>query len=195
MLDFNLTLQSTKVLLRPIIPADYFSFEKLTNDKSMWIYFTSDLSEKSELKKWVETTVSENEKNTRLAFTVIDKSTNQPIGSTSFLNISVRDKRIEIGSTWVCKEFQGKGINDQMKYLMLQYCFVTLNFERVEFKTDVLNLHARNALIRIGAKEEGILRSHTLMTHNRRRDTIYYSILRSEWDELKNDSKDRLIKK
>lgn len=193
MLEFNLSLQSTKVLLRPIIQDDYCSFEKLTNDKSMWINFTSDLSDKSELKKWVETAVGENEKKIRLTFTIIDKKSNQSIGSTSFLNISVRDKRIEIGSTWVCKEFQGKGINDQMKYLMLQYCFETLNFERVEFKTDVLNLHARNALIRIGAKEEGILRSHTLMTHDRRRDTIYYSVLRSEWDELKNDIKNHLI--
>ena len=82
-------------------------------------------------------------------------------------------------------EFQGNGINDQLKYLMLKYCFDNLNFERVEFKTDVLNISARKALKRIGLTEEGILRSHTLMTHNRRRDTIYYSILRSEWNELK----------
>jgi RimJ/RimL family protein N-acetyltransferase len=68
---------------------------------------------------------------------------------------------------------------------MLKYAFKTIDFERVEIKTDVLNLPARNALLRIGAKEEGVLRSHTLMTHGRRRDTIYYSILKSEWSEIK----------
>jgi RimJ/RimL family protein N-acetyltransferase len=72
-----------------------------------------------------------------------------------------------------------------MKYLMLGYCFETLGFERVEFKTDVLNLPARKALARIGATEEGILRSHTLMINNRRRDTIYFSILKPEWERLK----------
>ena len=185
MLDFNLTLQTTRILLRPMVPDDYFSFERLTIDKSMWIYFTSDLSEKAELKKWVETAFTENEKKTRLAFTVINKSTDQPIGSTSFINISYRDKRIEIGGTWICKDYQGKGINDQMKYLMMKYSFDTLEFERVEFKTDVLNIPARKALHRIGAKEEGVLRSHTLMTNNRRRDTIYYSVLKSEWNDIK----------
>lgn len=143
MLDFNLTLQTTKVLLRPMKADDYLSFEKLTSDKSMWIFFTSDLSNIVELKNWVEAAVVENQKKTRLAFTIFDKSTNQPIGSSSFGNISYRDKRIEIGWTWISKVYQGKGINDQIKFLMLQYCFETLNFERVEFKTDVLNNYAR----------------------------------------------------
>jgi len=189
MLDFNLTLQTDEILLRPIKLDDFDPFSKLTDDKSMWIYFTSDLSGKAELKKWIETAEIENEKKTRLAFTVIDKSTNNPIGSTSFGNISYKDKRIEIGWTWICKEYQGKGVNDQIKFLMLHCCFEKMDFERVEFKTDVLNIHARKALLRIGAKEEGILRSHTLMTHNRRRDTIYYSILKSEWSEMKIKSR------
>lgn len=189
MLDFNLILQTNEILLRPIKLDDFDPFSKLTYDKSMWIYFTSDLSEKAELKKWIETAVIENEKKIRLAFTVIDKSTNNPIGSTSFGNISYKDKRIEIGWTWICKEYQGKGGNDQIKFLMLHYCFEKMDFERVEFKTDVLNIHARKSLLRIGAKEEGILRSHTLMTHNRRRDTIYYSILKSEWSEMKMKSR------
>lgn len=185
MFDFNLNLQTDEILLRPMKLEDFDPFLKLTGDKSMWIYFTSDLSEKVELKKWIESALTENGNKTRLAFTVIDKSTNQPIGSTSFGNISYRDKRIEIGWTWICKDYQGKGINDQIKYLMMKYAFDTMEFERVEFKTDVLNIPARKALLRIGAKEEGVLRSHTLMTNNRRRDTIYYSVLRSEWNDIK----------
>ena len=107
------------------------------------------------------------------------------MGSTSFGNISYRDSRIEIGWTWLGREFQGSGTNRQMKYLIFKHAFEVLGMQRVEIKTDVLNLPARYAVKKIGAVEEGILRSHTQMTHNRRRDTIFYSILRKEWDNVK----------
>jgi RimJ/RimL family protein N-acetyltransferase len=181
MIDFDLILQTDKILLRPLISTDYLSFKKLTADQSMWIYFTRDLSVESELHDWVKTAVNDIKNKTRLAFTIIDKSTGITVGSTSLGNISLRDKRVEIGWTWLSKEYQGTGFNSQVKYLLIKYIFEVLDFERVEFKTDVLNIAARKALLRIGAKEEGVLRSHTLMTHGRRRDTIYYSILRSEW--------------
>jgi RimJ/RimL family protein N-acetyltransferase len=182
-IDFDLILQNDKVVLRPLIRDDFKSFEELTGDKSMWIYFTSDLSVRAELNSWTEDAIKGINDGSRLAFTITERQTGKIAGSTSFGNISFRDKRIEIGWTWISKEYRGKGINDQVKFLMIEYAFGTLGFERVEFKTDVLNIHARKALIRIGATEEGVLRSHTLMTHGRRRDTIYYSILRSEWED------------
>ena len=185
MLDFNSTLQTDQVLLRPLISEDFKAFEKLTTDKSMWIYFTSDLSVKSELQSWIDDAIKDQKNKIRLPFTIIDKATNVPVGSTSFGNISYRDKRIEIGWTWICKEYQGTGLNNQIKYLMSTYVFEKLDFERLEFKTDVLNIPARKALLKIGAKEEGILRSHTLMTNYRRRDTIFYGILKSEWQAVK----------
>jgi RimJ/RimL family protein N-acetyltransferase len=184
-LDFNLVLESDKILLRPTIDEDYNSFKDLTADKSMWIYFTCDLSVHSELKAWIKQAISENQNKTRLAFTIIDKNSSLVVGSTSFGNTSYRDKRIEIGWTWIAQTYHGKGINREIKHLMLDYCFETLDYERVEFKTDVLNVPARKALLKLGAIEEGILRSHTLMTHGRRRDTIYYSILRKEWSVVK----------
>lgn len=189
MLNFNLILQTDKIILRPLISDDYISFDNLSDDKSMWIYFTSDLSIKSELHEWIDNALKELRNKIRLPFTIIDKYTNSPIGSTSLGNISFKDKRVEIGWTWISKDYQRTGINNQIKYLMIKYVFETLDFERVEFKTDVLNTPARKALLRIGAKEEGVLRSHTLMTNNRRRDTIYYSILKSEWEEIKNRNK------
>jgi len=185
MLDFNLILETLKVRIRPLNADDYKSFLRITNDESMWIYFTYDLSVESELKAWIGIALEDLKKRNRLAFTIVEKATGNPIGSTSFGNISYRDKRIEIGWTWISREFQGKGVNNDIKYLMLKYIFETLGFERAEIKTDILNLPARKALQRIGAKEEGTLRSHTLMTHGRRRDTIYYSILSSEWEEVK----------
>jgi RimJ/RimL family protein N-acetyltransferase len=185
MIDFNLTLQTDKILLRPLTPEDYISFEVITTDPEVWIYFTYDLSVKADLKRWIDIAVEDFKNKSRLPFTIIDKETDKIIGSTSFGSISYRDKRIEIGWTWITKEYQGTGVNNQIKYLMLRYAFEVYGFERVEFRTDVLNIRARKAFQRIGAREEGILRSHTLMTHNRRRDTIYYSILRNEWEGIK----------
>lgn len=181
----ELVLQTEKVLLRPMTMDDLDAFLNLTSDQPMWKYFTSDLSNPEELRKWVEDAVSQSQNGSRLAFTIIDRLSGQIAGSTSLGNISVHDRRIEIGWTWLGKKFQGRGINDHSKYLLIRYCFETLGFERVESKTDFLNFPARQALKRIGLVEEGILRSHTLMTNNRRRDTIYYSILKSEWSNIK----------
>lgn len=185
MIDFNKILETNQILLRPISLDDYDKFVEICADKDLWIYFTSDLSIENTLQKWIQTGEQETKSKKRLAFCIIDKQTNSQAGSTSIGNISERDKRVEIGWTWLGRKFQGKGINDQAKYLLLKYCFEELGCERVEFKTDVLNKPAKNALKRIGAVEEGILRSHTLMTHNRRRDTVYYSILKHEWKDIK----------
>ncbi len=185
MIDNTMVLQTRAVLLRPLRQEDLPEFSQMTADPRMWTYFTADLSNPEELRKWVNDAVAQTQSGTRLAFSIIDQASGQIAGSSSLMNISLRDKRIEIGSTWLGREFQGKGINDSAKYLMMNYCFEVLKFERVEAKTDVLNLPARKALKRVGMTEEGILRSHTLMTHNRRRDTIYYSILKTEWTDLK----------
>ncbi len=189
MIDFDLTLQTATILLRPTTIEDVSGFTELTTDKTMWIYFTNDLSDRVELENWVNDALFQKENKTRLPFTIISKKSGKIMGSTSFGNISYRDKRIEIGWTWLGKSYWGKGMNDEVKFLMFQYCFEELDFVRVECKTDVLNIPARNALTRMNMTEEGILRSHTLMTNNRRRDTIFYSILQSEWQIIKTKNK------
>lgn len=184
-LDFNLTLENDKVLLRPIIRQDFSLLRHLAFDPTLWVYFTHDLSLENDFEDWAKPAFLEE----RLQFTVIDKQSNKIAGSTAFGNFSARDQRIEIGWTWLGREFQGSGINLQMKMLMLEYAFETLGMKRVEIKTDVLNQPARKALLKMGITEEGILRSHTLMTKGRRRDTIYYSVLLEEWRELKESSR------
>jgi RimJ/RimL family protein N-acetyltransferase len=180
MLNPNLTLENDHILLRPISEQDFSLLQSLADDPSLWIYFTQDLSVESDFLKWVEPAI----KAERLQFVVIEKASNTIVGSTAFGNYSPADKRIEIGWTWLGRAYHGSGINLQMKLLMVQYCFEVLKLKRVEVKTDVLNLPARNALIKMGFVEEGVLRSHTQMTHNRRRDTIYYSLLESEYEDF-----------
>lgn len=185
MFDIPIQLQNNFVLLRPLIKTDYTEFKHIKTHSDIWIYFTSDLSDSEQLYKWVDDALSQMHNKSRLAFTIEIKPENKIIGSSSFMNISDYDQRLEIGATWIAPNYQGKGFNNHIKYLMIEYAFESLNFERVEFKTDVLNMAARKALTRIGAKEEGVLRSHTLMTRGRRRDTIYYSILKNDWPDIK----------
>lgn len=176
MLARDLVLQNDRILLRPLQQEDIPALLELTQDPSLWTYFTHDLSTLAGLEAWAAGHFSEE----RLQFLVVDQGSQQLLGSTGFGNYFPRDQRIEIGWTWLGKAAQGTGTNREMKSLMLAYAFEELDMLRVEFKTDVLNLPARKALLRLGATEEGILRSHTLMTHGRRRDTIYYSFLKGE---------------
>jgi RimJ/RimL family protein N-acetyltransferase len=179
MIDRTLRLENETVLLRPMTRQDFPLLQSISSDSDMWVYFTHDLSIAGEFEKWAEPHFRED----RLQFVVLEKASGKIAGATAFGNYSARDQRVEIGWTWLGKTFQGTGINQSMKKMMLDYCFFVLKLKRVEIKTDVLNLPARMALSKFGAVEEGILRSHTLMTHGRRRDTIYYSVIEGEWVE------------
>lgn len=182
----DLILETKKVLLRPIVENDFSAFDKLAKqDFDMWYYFSFYLGDESQLKKWMSAAFAEKKAGTRIPFTIIDKASGQIAGSTSIGNISYHDLRFEIGWSWLGKEFRSSGINHHAKFAMLNYAFETVKFERVEFKTDVENARARRGLEKIGGIEEGVLRSHMTMWNNRRRTSIYYSILKNEWPILK----------
>jgi RimJ/RimL family protein N-acetyltransferase len=181
----NIVLENNSILLRPLIPEDEEGFGKIAFDPIIWKYTVTKAMNSNGLKEYINSALEERKRNFRYPFTIVDKTSGKIAGSTSYGSISMKDKRLEIGWTWLGKEFRGTGINRQCKLLLLQYAFEHLKFERVEFKTDLLNNAARRALEKIGAKEEGILRSHTLMHDGRRRDTIYYSILQNEWKLVK----------
>jgi RimJ/RimL family protein N-acetyltransferase len=122
----------------------------------------------------------------------MDKSSGRIIGCTRYMNIDARNRRVEIGSTWIGKPWQRTIVNTEAKYLMLRHAFETLGCVRVELKTDALNTRSRNAILRIGAKEEGTLRRHVLTWDGRMRDTVYFSILDSEWPAVKAELERKL---
>lgn len=185
MIPPDLRLQTKKVSLRPVEEDDFDAFFELARDEGMWQYFSLNLGNKEHLRKWMDAAFTDKAANTRRAFTIIEISSGKIAGSMSMGNISMHDLRLEIGWSWLGKGFRGTDINRHAKYAMMKYAFDQLNFERVEFKTDVLNARARKGLEKIGGKEEGVLRSHMTMWNNRRRDSIYYSVLKNEWPELK----------
>lgn len=173
------------MVLRPMKEDDYDVLLPLSSDPEIFKYFTKDLSQPEELQAWMGEALKGKSEGTRMPFTIYDNDEKQICGCTSYGNISFYDKRIEIGWTWLGPQFIGKGVNKQAKFALLSYAFEVMKMERVEIKTDVLNERARAALIKVGMKPEGVLRSHTQMHSNRRRDTLYFSILRSEWGERK----------
>ena len=186
MIPPDLTLETKRALLRPVHADDYDAFLKLAKeDPDMWQYFTLNLADEKQLQKWFEMAFADKAANTRRPFTIIDKETGLVGGSSSLGNISMHDLRAEIGWSWLGKEFRSTGLNKHAKFAMMRYAFDELHFERIEFKTDVLNERARQGLRHVGGKEEGVLRSHMTMWNNRRRSSIYYSVLKEEWPELK----------
>ena len=185
MIPNELILQTSQVLLRPLVESDMSAYHALAQDEGMWQYFSLNLADMDQLRQWMNAAFHEREMNTRRPFTIIDKSSGSITGSTSMGNISIHDLRLEIGWSWLGKAYRGTQLNRHAKFAMMHYAFDSLNFERVEFKTDVLNERARKGLQKIGGTEEGVLRSHMTMWNNRRRDSIYYSVLKSEWPEVK----------
>ena len=180
-------LETPRVLLRPMQPADLEIYKRLSGDPDIWKYFTKDLSDPKEMDLWVNEALTEQAQKKKMPFTVFDKDTKSICGSTSYGNFSFFDRRVEIGWTWLGKEFIGMGVNRHAKFALLSYAFEVMKMERVEIKTDFLNERAKSALLKIGMKPEGVLRSHMQMHSNRRRDTIYFSIIRSEWPERKEN--------
>ena len=178
-------LQDARVLLRPFRPEDIAELATIAMDEEIWRYMVTCISNAQELEAWVQTVTEGYRQGSRYTFMIEDKATGQLAGSTSYGNISEPDKRLEIGWTWLSREYRGSGLNRHCKFLLLRYAFEELQIERVELKGDALNTRSRRAMLKIGATEEGILRSHTLMHDGRRRDTVYYSILRTEWPHIR----------
>src|SRR5205085_4949093 len=143
------------------------------------------LGDEKHLRKWMDMSYSDRNAGTRRPFTIIDKSSDEIAGSSSMGNISYHDLRLEIGWSWLGKKFRGTDINRHAKFCMMKYAFDELHFERVEFKTDNENERAKQGLRKVGGKEEGVLRSHMTMWNDRRRDSIYFSVLKNNWSSLK----------
>lgn len=189
MINFNdsVELNAWGVFLRPWVSSDIRLVTGSVVDPYIWKFTTEAISNKDELARYIGRALSDRRDEKRLSFAIYLEGSEQIIGSSSFGNISTKDNRVEIGWTWLAKEFHGKGLNNIVKYLMMKYGFEVLGAHRIEFKTDNSNPRACRALEKIGAQKEGSLRSHTLMHDGRYRDTAFFSVLDIEWSSVKTD--------
>jgi RimJ/RimL family protein N-acetyltransferase len=183
--DFNIILESDRVLLRPLSLEDEEALQLIADDDSLWVYGLQDLSKPGELNIYIRKALEDCENETTAIWVIIDKKTNQMAGCTRLAEISWKDERGQIGWTWIGRDFQGSGLNKEMKFLILSYGFEVLGLNRIEFKADERNHQSRQALLSIGAMREGILRQHMKIHNGYIRNTVFYSILASEWNTVK----------
>lgn len=153
--------------------------------EELWKWTSTNASTRDSMREYMETALSEAATGVSMPFVTIDKAADTIIGSTRFGNIDRANRRVEIGWTWITPKFQRTYVNSEAKYLMMRHAFETWSCVRVELKTDVLNEKSRNAMLRFGAKEEGVLRRNFLTCTGRFRDSVYYSVLDNEWPEVK----------
>ncbi len=182
-----LTLEGSLVRLEPVRRehAELF-WEVAKNDLEdifRWIPYSMKTPE--DFRRLIDTAFGEQERGESVVFATVERSSGRVIGSTRFMNIDRINRRVEIGSTWIAPQWQRTGVNTDAKYVMLRHAFELWQCMRVELKTDALNQKSRNAILRVGAKEEGTLRRHLLTWTGRVRDTVYFSILDNEWPEAK----------
>ena len=181
-----IVLENSRVKLEPLKTIHIESLSKTAlSIKNLLKFSPLGFNDEDELKTYVENALNLKHEKLRYPFAIYDKQSSKYAGSTSFMHISNYDKRLEIGSTWIAREFQRSGLNRHCKFLLLQYAFDKLGFDRVEFKTDNRNEQSKTAIQAIGAKYEGTLRKHALMQDGFKRDTVYYSILKEEWSTSK----------
>ena len=129
-----------------------------------------------------------------LPFSTLDRATGQLVGGSRYMNIDRPNRHVEIGSTWIGKDWQRTAVNTEAKLLMLEHAFEKLGCLRVEFKTDSLNQPSRAALARLGAKEEGIFRNHMVTASGRMRHSVWFSIIDTEWPRVKADLQAKLAR-
>jgi len=188
LLDFYPTLENKQVLLRPLQIGDQADLAAIAlSEPQLWQYTISFIDSDQALKEYIEKAIHEREEGKSIPFLVFDKIKNKVAGCTRYMQISTEHKRVEIGSTWIGHEFQGSGLNKAMKFLLLEYAFVQMQMNRVELKTSELNTTSRRAIAAIGAKQEGILRSHMINDNGTIRNTVYFSIIREEWPGVRQD--------
>jgi len=179
------TLENERVRLAPLKLDDEALLEPIAEETDLWTYGLTDLSLPGELKTYIESAINDQGKGNAIVWLVTDIATGKVAGCTRLAEISWKDERGQIGWTWIGKDFQGTGLNKAMKFEILKYGFETLGLNRIELKADERNLTSRKAIEKIGATYEGTLRQHMKIKDGFIRNTVFYSILKSEWTAVK----------
>lgn len=178
-------LENEYVKLTLLDLSNYEHVAAIAGEKDLIYYSPSAISTPEKLKAYVQQAVDSYYQKTAIPFIIYDKKKQAYAGCTRFGLIHYKNKVLHIGWTWIGTDFQGSGLNTQMKFLMLRYAFETLDFDKVEFRIDERNIKSRKAVEKIGGTLEGILRKDTLMLDGFKRSTCCYGILKEEWPGIK----------
>ena len=192
MIVTRVTLEGKHVQLEPLLAAHHAALTEIGLDEDLWRWIPVPVRTPEEMSAYIEAALAEEARGVSLPFTIVEKNSGTPVGCTRYGNIDRVHRRVEIGWTWVAKPWQRTAVNTEAKYLLLRHAFETLGCIRVELKTDSLNEKSRAAILRIGARQEGIFRNHMITASGRIRHTVYFSIVDSEWPAVKARLEQRL---
>ncbi|MBZ5673033.1 MAG: GNAT family N-acetyltransferase [Acidobacteriia bacterium] len=186
------TLEGRHIRLEPLAQTHHAALCAVGLDPELWQLIPYRVVTPEDMANYIQTALNHQAAGSALPFVTVHAPNGQVVGSTRFMNIDLANRRVEIGATWIAQPWRRTAVNTEAKYLMLRHAFETLGCIRVELKTDSLNQRSRNAIRRIGATEEGTLRQHMITWTGRLRDSVYFSVLDSEWPRVKRDLEQKL---
>jgi RimJ/RimL family protein N-acetyltransferase len=180
------TLQGQCVRLEPLKEIHIPGLTEIGKGQDFWNFMLYGRMETEEdMRNWVLDIMSRADKGTDQPFAVIHLASGRVAGATRYLNIVPNDRGLEVGGTWYGLDFQRTVVNTECKYLLFTHAFEVLKCIRLQIKTDLRNVRSQKAIERIGAKKEGILRNHMILSDGRYRDSVFYSVIDSEWPDVK----------
>ena len=188
--DLEITLTGEFVRLEPA-GLDHAKDLAAQFDPELFRFFSGfrPSSDPEQVEEYIESCLAVKD---RRIFSIIDLASRKAVGSTSYLEIRLADRGLEIGATWLGKPYQGTKINPECKLLLLTHAFEELGCIRVQLRTDIRNLQSQRAIEKLGAHKEGVLRKHVVMPDGYLRDTVMYSIIEEEWPDVKSRLIERL---
>lgn len=178
------TLTGKHVRLEPLGMHHLNEIYEAGNHESIWTYMSRVIRSVEDATEFIEQALQAQRVGTDLPFAILSLETGKVIGSTRFMNISARDKRLEIGFTWLTPSVWKTTVNTECKWLLLRHCFEQLRLNRVEFKTDARNLNSQRAIARIGGVKEGVFRKHMIVRDGYVRDSVYFCIVDTDWPQV-----------
>lgn len=180
------TLKGARATLAPLDRSHHDDLREAVADGDLWKLWYTNVPQPDWMAAEIDRRLKLQSEGSMLPFSVIDNRSGKAVGMTTFMNVDVQNKRVEIGSTWYRKSVQRSDVNTQCKLLLLGHAFETLECIAVEFRTHFFNHQSRRAIERLGAKLDGILRSHQRASNGTLRDTCVYSIVAAEWPTVKS---------
>lgn len=188
-----ITLAGRVVRLEPLSEAHVPDLAIAGRDENIWRYMLyGNIQTEAQMRAWVQDILGRQARSTDLPFAVIHLGSGQAIGATRYLDIRRPDRGLEIGGTWYAPTYQHTAVNTECKYMLLNHAFEDLGCVRVQFKTDLRNERSQQAIERLGAVKEGVLRNHMITPEGYLRSSVYYSILDSEWPAIKTRLEEKL---
>ncbi len=181
----DVILQNDRSLLEPLQEKHFAFLLPIAMEREIWEFTSADVKTEDDFRRYFNQALDERFAGNAYPFAIYDKEKGCYAGCTRYGNISLVNKRVEIGWTWYNPSLQRTGINKATKILMLNYGFDVMELNRIELKTSLLNIKSQGAMLKIGAVKEGILRKHMIAENGTVRDTVYFSFIKEEWPATK----------